>query len=147
MRRTVYNAPGRYRLSALPNDEDTVADEKSGEEALMDLCRAALPSVFALPPSAPLAPGRVRQDGQAGEYLVIDAAGRQLADVAAVVNRVHDDYPWLTVVVLIPDGVPSPFVLAKLDIDRAVTVRPGTGVELRAYRLDTTLASIAGAAS
>lgn len=146
VRRTVFNAPARYRLFALPADEDVVADETSGEEALMALCQATLPSVFALPPNAPLKPGRVRQDGHAGEYLVVDATGREFADVAAVVNRVHEDYPWLTVVVLVPDGVPPPDVLADLDLARAVTVRPGPGVEHRAYRLDMALADIAGGA-
>lgn len=144
VRRTVFNAPARYRLSALPADEDVVADEASGEEALMALCRATLPSVFALPPNAPLKPGWVRQDGQAGEYLVVDATGREFADVAAVVNRVHDDYPWLTIVVLVSEGVPPPEVLADLGMARAVTVRPGSGVEHRAYKLNIALADIAG---
>lgn len=146
VRRNVHNAPGGYRLRALPRAGCLPADESPGEDALVDLCRAALKSVFGLPPNMPLSPDCVRPGLRTGEYLVVDATGRHLPDVAGAVNRVHADFPWVTVVVLVPDGLPSPEVLHRLGIDRAVPVVLGDGVEIRAFRLDQILTDVVGAA-
>ncbi|WP_315904498.1 toll/interleukin-1 receptor domain-containing protein [Streptomyces mirabilis] len=144
VRRTVYNAPGSYRLRGLPESRQIRADESTEEEALMAMCNAALKTVFGVPPNMPLAPGHVRQR-QTGEYLVIDSTGRQLRDIAAVVNRIHADFPWVTVIVLIPDGAPTAETLRELGIDRAVPVTLSHDVELRAFRLDQMLGDVAGA--
>lgn len=142
VRRALYNEPDSFLLGRLPDHEGLPADERPPAEDLLEACLAALREVFGVPPRMPVNQHTVRARERIREYLVINAAGWCLRDVATVVNTLHGWFSWLVVVLLTPDGLPDKDELGSLELTRAVAVDLPAGVEQNAYGLKTRLDSV-----
>jgi hypothetical protein len=150
IKRSLHNEPDSYSLGDLPpqdQDDDMPADGRPPTEDLLALCRVALRGVFGLPPRKPLNADEVRPVERRREYLVINTLDYALPTVATAVNTLHEEFPWLIVVVLVPDGLPDQDQLRRLGLSRAVPVDLSGAVESRAYSLKERLDEVVGSTS
>ncbi len=143
IKRALCNAPKAFKHRALTIYGEMPQDEESPYEDLLERCREALREVFDIPPGYPLDPSRVRSR-ERREYLLVNANGYDLKDVADVVNLLHEDYPWLVIVVLHPELLPERKLLNDLDMGRAVKVDFSEDLEMRSYSFMRDLEDAAG---
>lgn len=143
--RAVENRPDGFRLGQLPPIDEVPHDEGSPVTGLLNSCLAALRKVFCVPPRMPLDAGTV-QRGRLPQYLVINSADYALGDVAQVVNRLHGQFAWLFVIILVPKDVPGSDEICDLDLERAKLVKLAPGHEQRAYSLKCSLEAAVGLA-
>lgn len=147
IKRALCNAPRAFTHRALLANGAVPMDESSPEEELLSDCFAALTEVFDIPPGYNLHPDLVEPRPGCREYLMINANGHNIEDVASVVNSLHKDYPWLVIIVLHPDPLPERKLLDDLDLARAVKVDFPKSLEMRAYSFMRSLEDVAGIAS
>ncbi|MFF9914878.1 toll/interleukin-1 receptor domain-containing protein [Streptomyces sp. NPDC013457] len=147
IKRALCNAPRAFTSRALHANGAIPMDESTPEEELLNDCFAALEEIFDIPPGYTLDPGLVQPRPGCREYLVINASGHDLEDVASVVNSLHKDYPWLVIIVLHPEPLPAGKLLDDLGLTRAVKVDLAKSLEMRAYSFMRSLEDVAGIAS
>ncbi|MGW4727332.1 toll/interleukin-1 receptor domain-containing protein [Streptomyces sp. NPDC004291] len=143
IKRALCNAPRAFKHRALTAYGEIPQDEESPYEELLERCHEALREVFDIPPGYLLEPSRV-QPRERREYLLVNANGYDLKDVADVVNLLHKDYPWLVIVVLHPELLPEENLLDDLDMSRAVKVDFSEDLEIRSYSFMRDLEEVSG---
>ncbi|MEU2761461.1 toll/interleukin-1 receptor domain-containing protein [Streptomyces sp. NPDC007094] len=146
IRRALCNAPRAFNHRALAAGGDLPMDESDAGEELLSACLDALQEVFDIPPGLSLSPGLVEPRPGCRDYLVINGRGYAYEDIAGAVNALHQDYPWLVIIVLQHELLPDQQQLNELDMGRAVRVDFSRATEMRAYSFMRSLEDVAGIA-
>ncbi|WP_327065449.1 toll/interleukin-1 receptor domain-containing protein [Kitasatospora sp. NBC_01302] len=99
----------------IPLGEDTAAE-------LLDQCVESVRGLIRFPPTA--RPAQFRPRAEELHCLSIDVSAVRPAVVAEVLQRLHDLFPWLLIILLTGDSVPDAATVGEWKVDDLVVLSP-----------------------